>query len=209
MSENQMIQAEDPKTALQDMRGTWQDASSFDIAMRGAMALTQSDLVPAMYRTSPGGPSKLANCMIALDMANRMGLPPLMVMQNMYVVQGKPSWSGQACMTMIRNCGEFDEVRPEYTGERGKDTWGCAVKAKRRTTGETVTGPEVTIDMAKKEGWYSKGGSKWQTMPELMLAYRAAAFFARIHCPEALMGMQLREEVEDAGGKREVVDPLG
>ena len=51
--------------------------------------------------------------------------------------------------------------------------------------GEVIEGAEVTIGMAKAEGWYSKKDkygketSKWQTMPELMLAYRAAAFFAR------------------------------
>ena len=51
------------------------------------------------------------------------------------------------------------------------------------------------MQMAKAEGWTFN--SKWRNMPEQMLAYRAAAFFARIHCPEALMGAQTVEEVQD------------
>jgi hypothetical protein len=59
--------------------------------------------------------------------------------------------------------------------------------------------------MAKAEGWYGKSGSKWQTMPELMLAYRASAFFTRIHAPQLLMGLQTREEVEDVTKREPVV----
>lgn len=187
---------------ITDMRDVWQDKQAFEIAMRGAVALSQSTLVPVQYQRRPD------NCLIALDMANRMGLTPLVVMQNLYVVNGRPSWSGQACMTMIRNCGEFTRVDSVQTGERGKDSWGCVVKAIRRRDGTEIIGPEVTIDMAKKEGWYEKSGSKWKTMPELMLACRAAAFFARVHCPEALMGMSTVEEQADISGRRTAEDVL-
>ena len=188
--------------ALTDMRDVWQDKQAFETAMRGAMALSQSTLVPVQYQRRPD------NCLIALEMASRTGLTPLVVMQNLYVVNGRPSWSGQACMTMIRNCGEYTKVEPVYTGERGKDTWGCVVKATRKRDDAEIVGPEVTIEMAKKEGWYDKSGSKWKTMPELMLAYRAAAFFARVHCPDALMGMSTVEEQADISGRRKAEDVL-
>ena len=58
-----------------------------------------------------------------------------------------------------------------------------------------VEGPDVTLAMAKAEGWTSN--SKWRNMPELMLAYRSSAFFARVYCPETLMGIQMADEVED------------
>lgn len=156
-----------------------------------------STLVPQNYQNKP------MDCMIAVDMANRMGVSPMMVMQNLYVVKGKPQWSGQACMSMIRASGEFTNVRPVQTGERGTDTWGCCIKAEHKTTGEVVIGTEVTIAMAKAEGWYSKKDkfgnetSKWQTMPEQMLIYRAAAFFARAYIPNALMGVYVEGEAED------------
>ena len=56
-----------------------------------------SQLVPQIYQGKP------MDCTIAVDMANRMGVSPLMVMQNLYVVKGKPSWSGQACMSLGAN----------------------------------------------------------------------------------------------------------
>lgn len=137
------------------------------------------------------------DCAIAVDMANRMGVSPMMVMQNLYVVQGKPSWSGQACKSLIDGSGKFKDAHHVYTGEKSTDTWGCYLQGIRVGTGEIVKGPEVTIRMAKDEGWYGKTGSKWKTMPELMLAYRASAFFARVHIPNALMGISVEGEVDD------------
>lgn len=188
--------------AVTDMRNVWQDKAAFDTTLRGAMALSQSTLVPATYQRRPD------NCLIAIDLANRMGLTPLVVMQNLYVVNGKPSWSGQACKMLIENCGRFAQVETVYTGTKGTDTRGCFFRAVRRSTGEVIDGVEVTMEMAKKEGWYDKSGSKWKTMPELMLAYRAAAFFARVHCPEALMGMTTVEEQDDTANRRVVEDVL-
>lgn len=156
-----------------------------------------SQLVPQNYQGKP------MDCTIAVDMANRMGISPMMVMQNLYVVKGKPQWSGQACMSLIRGTNEFKNVRPVYTGERNTDSWGCYIRAEDKTTGEIVRGTEVTIAMAKAEGWYSKPDkygketSKWQTMPEQMLAYRAAAFFSRVYIPNSLMGIAVEGEVED------------
>ena len=156
-----------------------------------------SQLVPQTYQGKP------MDCTIAVDMANRMGVSPMMVMQNLYVVKGKPQWSGQACMSMIRGSADFKNVRPVYTGEKNTDSWGCYIRAEDKITGEIITGTEVTIKMAKDEGWYSKKDkygnetSKWQTMPEQMLAYRAASFFARVYIPNALMGVSVEGEVED------------
>lgn len=157
-----------------------------------------STLVPQAYQ------GKAMDCTIAVDMANRMNVSPMMVMQNLYVVRGKPSWSGQACMSLINGSGKFKNVKHVYTGEKGTDTWGCYVKAVRIEDNEVVKGVEVTIEMAKAEDWVNKAGSKWKTMPELMLAYRASAFFARVHIPNALMGMAVEGEVEDITNKKEI-----
>lgn len=154
-----------------------------------AKVFSSSTLIPQQYQ------GKVNDCAIAVDLAERMGVSPLMVMQNLYVVKGKPSWSGQACISFIKN--KYAEAYPVYTGERGTDTRGCYMKA-ITNDGTVVEGTEVTIKMAKAEGWYSKIGSKWQTMPELMLAYRAAAFFARVYCPEILMGIVVEGETEDS-----------
>ncbi len=156
-----------------------------------------SSLVPQAYQGKP------MDCTIAIDMANRMNVSPMFVMQNLYVVKGRPSWSGQACMSMIKASPLFKNVKPVYTGERNTDSWGCHIEAVSVEDEQSVYGPEVTIQMAKSEKWYSKPDkygnetSKWQTMPELMLAYRAAAFFARVYIPNSLMGCNVEGEAED------------
>jgi hypothetical protein len=126
-----------------------------------------------------------------------MGLSPLTVMQNLWVVRGIPSWSGQACMSLIIASKRYKSVKPVYVGKEGSDDWGCYISAIDVSSGEEVKGTLVNIAMAKKEGWYGKAGSKWQTMPQQMLAYRAAAFFARVYCPSELMGFRVEGEVDD------------
>lgn len=163
----------------------------FDRLTEVAGMLAKSTIVPITYQNRP------ENCFIALDMASRMGVSPMVVMQNLYVIQGKPSFSGQAIASMIRSAPQFRNVELHYVGEEGKDNWGAFVTAEKVTTGKTLKGGTVTIATAKKEGWFQKSGSKWQTMPEMMLAYRAYTWFGRVYCPELLMGMQSTDEVYD------------
>ena len=172
----------------------WTDKKQFDQLLRAANMLSQTSIIPATYQGKP------QDCFVALEMATRMGVSPLVVMQNMYVVKGKPAWAGQACTMFINSCGKFAGVKHVYTGEKGTDSRGCYVTAIRISDGVQVNGVEVTIAMAKAEGWTSN--TKWRNMPELMLAYRASAFFARVHCPEALMGVQLVDEIYDTETSR-------
>lgn len=161
---------------------------SFRKCFSMANQLCKAEIIPQNYRNKP------ADTAIAIDMASRMSVSPLMVMQNLYVVKGKPSWSGQACMAFLRQ--KYAKVKTVYIGEKDTDLRGCYIKAVDED-GDTLEGTTVTMTMAKAEGWVDKPGSKWQTMPEQMLAYRAAAFFARVHCPEILMGCQVEGEAED------------
>lgn len=172
----------------------WTDKNQFDQLLRAANMLSQTSIIPATYQGKP------RDCFVALEMATRMGVSPLVVMQNMYVVRGKPAWAGQACTMFINSCGKFAQVKHVYTGEKGTDSRGCYVTATRISDGVQVNGVEVTLAMAKAEGWTAN--TKWRTMPELMLAYRASAFFARVHCPEALMGVQLVDEIYDTETSR-------
>lgn len=168
---------------------SWMNPESFNQMVRVSSALSRSTLVPQNYQGKP------EDCLIAFDMANRMGINPLFVMQNLYVVKGKPAWSGQACMALINASHRFVNVKHNYFGTEGKDDRGCFVSADRADTGEHLEGVKVTMQMAKNEGWTSN--PKWRNMPELMLAYRSAAFFARVYCPDMLMGCQTDDEVND------------
>jgi hypothetical protein len=169
-------------------------STGFDLMMRGAKALAASTLVPKDYQNN------IANCIVALNMANRIGADPLQVMQNLYVVHGRPSWSSQFLIATFNACGLFSSIRYRFVGEPGKDSYGFQAYATELSSGEVLEGGIVTIEIAKKEGWYDKNGSKWKTMPQQMLMYRAASWFVRVYAPELSMGLHTREEVEDVEG---------
>ena len=170
----------------------WNDKETFDQTARQAAMLAKSSIVPQNYQGKP------EDCFLAICLARRMNVEPWTVMQNLNIVRGRPTWSGQACMSMIQGCGKFADVRLVYTGMKGSENRGCYVEATRVSDGEIVQGTEVTLAMARAEGWTSN--SKWKNMPEQMLGYRAASFFARLYCPDAMMGFQTIEEVEDVSG---------
>lgn len=172
--------------------------AGFEAIQRMANLFSASSIVPETYRSKGANDyTSKGNCVIALDMALRMGANPLMVMQNLYVVHGRPAWSAQFLIATLNKSGKFSALRYAFQGTEGTDEWGCRAVATELSTGEKLQGPLVTIGMAKKEGWYSKSGSKWQSIPELMLQYRAAAWFVRSYAPEIAMGLKTAEEVQD------------
>lgn len=173
---------------------------TFDHAQRVAKMLSSSSLIPKEYQNN------VQNTMIALEMANRIGASPLMVMQNLYIVHGKPSWSSTFIIASINACKKFSPLRFELSGEG--DEYGCFAWALDIVTKDRLEGPKVTMKMAKAEGWLDKNGSKWKTMPELMLRYRAAAFFGRLYAPELMMGMQTQEEVVDISHEEVITEEL-
>jgi hypothetical protein len=163
----------------------------FALLQRSAILLSQSELVPTIFQ------GNVPNCAVALEMALRMGASPLMVMQNLYIVHGKPSWSSSFIIAATNTTGKFSPLRYRLTGKEGTDERTCIAWATEKATGEVLESPPISIGIAKKEGWYARNGSKWQTMPELMLRYRAATLFGRLYAPEVLMGMHTEEEVID------------
>ena len=225
-------------TALSNNTGIFQ-FSSFAETMQAAQILSNSSLVPKDYRCfiptkeygklqydnqgnviGENNPNATANCLIALNMANRMGYDPLMIMQNLYIIEGRPAWSSQFIIAAINACGKFSPLRfeivkhgmtdVEYTVTQGYgknktseniktqiENVSCVAWATEKATGERIESAKIDMVMAVKEGWYQKNGSKWQTMPDQMLRYRAAAFFGRIYAPEILMGIYSADEVRD------------
>lgn len=164
--------------------------SSFEDGQRIAKGLASSDLVPAAYKNN------IPNTMIALEMANRLKISPFEVMQNLDIIKGKPSWSSTFIIASINSCGRFKPLRFEFVGVPKSDEYGCRAYTED-LDGNKLIGPTVTWLMVKSEGWLSKTGSKWQTMPELMFQYRAASFFGRLYAPDILKGMQTVDEVKD------------
>lgn len=163
----------------------------FEAMQRIAKLFASSEIIPKRFRQN------MPSCFIAVDMAVRMGANPLLVMQNLYDVHGSPSWSAKFLIATFNKCGRFSAIRYAFQGKEGTDEWGCRALSKELATGEEIAGPLITIGLAKSEGWYGKSGSKWQTIPELMLRYRAAAWMVNTYAPEIAMGLQTVEEVQD------------
>ena len=166
------------------------DSASFEHAQRVSKMLASSTMVPEHFRNNIG------NCVIALNYAHRAGIDPFMAMQKMYVIHGKPAIETQLQIALFNKGGQFSPLKYKMSGSG--DAQQCIAYATDLQTKEVIEGPPVSIAMAKAEGWYSKSGSKWKTLPELMLRYRSAAFFIRLYSPETTMGLHTTEELYDS-----------
>lgn len=171
------------------------DLESYSLMQRIAQGFAASTMVPKDYQGT--SPQAVGNCMIALNIAKRLNADPLMVMQNLVVIHGRPSWSSQFLTATANACGRFSALRYAFEGDPGTDAYGCRAWAIERETGERLDGTLITVAMAKKEGWWGRGGSKWPTMTQQMLTYRAGAFWVRAYAPELSMGLLTQEEVAD------------
>lgn len=170
--------------------GIFGTSDNFIMAMQMAKALASSTIVPQTFQKNE------ANCLIAIEQAQRLRVSPMMVMQNLHVIQGRPSWSSKFLIAAINNSGKFDmELQFEETQDKDGKPFSCTAWTTKN--GRKVNGMTVDMDMAKEEGWLSKNGSKWKTMPQLMLRYRAASFFSSLNCPELTVGLYTREEMQD------------
>jgi hypothetical protein len=164
---------------------------AFEDAQRIAKALASSTLIPPQFQGQQG----FANCLVALEIAGRMNISPFLCMQHLHIIHGRPSWSSAFIIAMVNGCGRFTPLRFEVSGEG--DSLACYAVATDIKTQQELRGPTITMTMAKKEGWATKSGSKWITMPELMIRYRAAAFWGRLFAGDLLVGLQTQEEVID------------
>lgn len=177
--------------------------TAFEAGQRMAKVFATSTLVPQSYQNNIG------NCMIALNLAQRMKSDPLMVMQNLVIVQNKPTFEAKFAIACFNATKKYSPIRYKEIGEKGKDSYGMYAYAFDLKDGTVLRGPEVTIKLAKGEGWYQRN-KKWETMPELMLRYRSASWFIRTTDPGVMMGFQTREEVEDVDGVEVPLDtPTG
>lgn len=176
---------------------TFANQEGFEQAQRMAIALSKSNIIPMAYQNN------VPNTLVALEMAGRIGISPLMIMQNLDVIKGKPSWSSSFIISALNSCGRFKPLRWETVGEDPKsESYKVRAITKSKEDNADLKGPWITWEMVKAEGWLTKTGSKWRTMPELMFQYRSAAFFGRLYAPDILKGMHSVDEMIDVAGAR-------
>lgn len=239
MSENNIItasSAQQQPVVIAPMQGVnFFDPKQFEVVQRASRLFASSKLVPAMYQIGgvvrKGKDAKpvseaeaIANCIIALDIASRIGANVLMVMQNLAIIEGRPSWSSKFLIATVNTCGRFEPLKfrfvekgnlgkvsytdyvwtsgykqavtKEFDGTRVKDL-ECIAYTTKKGDNELLESSPISLRMAVDEGWYTKNGSKWRTMPRQMLMYRAASFWTNVYAPELSMGMRTIEEQED------------
>ncbi len=223
------------------------DPTQFETMLRVSKLFANSELVPDMYKAkltpfpanatpeqiaaiqieNKAAESKaMANCMIAIEISQRIGASPLMIMQNMVPIYGKPSWSSKFLISTVNTCGRFNPLKFKFTDKGAMGmvdyvdyVWDNQTRSKRavnkqfdgkgmmevecvawttaRGSDEVLESSPITLSLAIQEGWYTKAGSKWRTMPKQMLMYRAASFWTNAYAPELSMGMKTVEEVQD------------
>jgi hypothetical protein len=167
------------------------DEGLFARMWRAAKVYASSKLVPAHFQ------GEVESTFVALQIAYRLQLDPWGVLQNIYVIHGKPGFQATFAIALVNTRGPF--IGPiQWRFEGTGDNRSCTAYAIHKVTGEVC---EATVDwkMVKAEGWLSKNGSKWATMERMMFCYRTASFLARLYCPEVLMGFRMADELEDAG----------
>lgn len=178
----------------------------FQTMQRVCTMFATSELVPDMYKISNNNPKEkaIANCMIALEISHRIGASPLMVMQNLYIVYGRPGWSSKFLVATINTCGKFHPLQYKMEingktkfGEVELENWSCVAFTSPKNSNAVLESVPVDLKMAIAEGWYGRKGSKWATIPKQMLRYRAATFWTNAFAPEISMGMKTAEEIED------------
>lgn len=212
------------------------DSAQFETMQRVCKMFANSELVPDMYRVTEKNTLEkaMANSMIAIEMAQRIGASPLMIMQNLVIIYGRPSWSSKFLIATVNTCGRFNPLQYRFTnlGFVGKikittydKKWVAATQVQKgfykteskieeydgssieniqciaftsaRNSDSVLESSPVSIEMAIREGWYTKSGSKWQTMARQMLTYRAASFWTSAYAPELSMGMKTDDEWGD------------
>ncbi len=189
---HEITTTEDPQIA--------RESAAFEMLQRQAKMFASATLVPKEFQ------GNIANCAIGLNIAKRLGADPFMVLQNIDIIHGRPSFRATFLIAMVNAAGRFEPLQFKMDGTEGKPDRSCIAWTKSKADGAMLEGPKITLEMAKAEGWSTKNGSKWITMPELMLRYRAAAFFARLYAPDITLGMMTAEEVIDTV-ERDVTPP--
>lgn len=192
-----LVETAEPRAMVTVGSDLFSDPATFEHAQRVAKVYAASSLIPEHLR------GNVADCLIALQIARRLNEDPLTVLQNIYVVSGRPGFKTEYMISRARRSGVFKGPITWRTAGQG-DTLAVTAVAILADTGEEIA---VTTDMrmAKAEQWTRN--PKYASMPEHMLRWRSAAMLIRLYAPEVMIGVPIIEEVEMAPAQMRDVTP--
>lgn len=162
---------------------------SLDEAMRFADIMSKSAIVPKDYQGNPG------NILVAVQWGAEIGLPPLQAMQNIAVVNGRPSIWGDAMIALVKGSGLLESMNEDIDADHAS----CTVKRR----GEQAVTRTFTMEDAKRAGLSGKQGP-WSQYPKRMLQMRARAWALRDVFPDVLKGVYIAEESRDLPEEKDV-----
>ncbi len=163
--------------------------AEFEFFQRKAALYASSKIIPKDFQ------GHVAHCYQVIEMAKHLNVPEMIAFQHCYIIHGRASFSAVFMISCFNASGKFTPINYEFSGEGDKRE--CRAITNHVKTGEQFLGPEVSIQTAKDDGWYNKSGSKWKTIPELMLRYRAASWLIKTVAPELAVGLSDVQEVRD------------
>ena len=177
-------------TALSESKAGFSLApQSIDEALKFADMLSKSNLVPKDFIGNAG------NILVAIQWGMELGLQPMQSMQNIAVINGRPSLWGDSVIALVKS-----SPLCEYVVEEVNDN-GATCKVKRRGEPEQVR--YFTVEDAKKASLWGKTGP-WTQYPKRMLQMRARSWALRDVFPDVLRGMPIAEELQDMPTEKEV-----
>jgi len=169
-------------TTNSDDSFSFSTARNFDQALAMAKVISSSDLVPKDYKGKP------ENVLVAIEMGKDLGLNPMQAIQNIAVINGRPSLWGDAMLAIVQGHSEFEYV--DETIENGVAT--CSIKRK----GKPIVVRSFSEEDAKTAKLLNKDGP-WTQYRKRMLQLRARSFALRDAFADALKGIHMAEEVRD------------
>ena len=165
-----------------------------NMLMQYTNMFAEASIVPNHYRGRKG------DIFIAVQTAHRMNLDPMMVMQGTYVIHGNLAM-GSAFAISLANSSGLLKSGITYKIEGSGENLRVTAKAIFKSTDEEIS-YSIGMKEAKGEGWTKN--PKYQTLPELMLRYKAATLLIRTHMPQVLNGMHTVEELKDVQASKSV-----
>jgi hypothetical protein len=184
---NELVKIEQSAVAIPNGYENYFDIARYEQIGRIANVFAKSDLVPKDFKGNPN------NCFIAIHMAMRLNIDPLLCIQNVYLVNGNPGLSAKLCISLANRSGVFaDNIVFTETGSG--DDLVVTANAKLKSNGQFVS-KTMSLKEAHAAGWTGK--PVWKSQPGQMLSYRTATQLIRLYAPDAILGMTTVEEWED------------
>lgn len=160
---------------------------TMDEAIRFSDMLAKSSMVPKQYQGKP------EDVMVAVIWGKEIGLAPLQALQNISVINGKPSVYGDAAMALVQNSPVCEDIQEYFENEASPNPVAVCI-AKRKNRKEVVA--KFSLEDAKRAGLWGKQGP-WSAYPKRMMQMRARGFALRDAFPDVLKGLITSEEAQD------------